>query len=153
MHTQLESLTKTGNVHDILQPSTRSRSIEVQKGSAFQKSTTVSDIGSYLKHKFEESPKLSRREAPSTENTRNVSSIFDTKKEDTMLSTPQTERKFGVERSRSFSKFKNAFEDGVGLMNDNDENSLDKMRVNTELNALKSFSKIQKMFRISRSQS
>merc|ERR1711936_1173420 len=59
----------------------------------------------------------------------------------------------GVEKSRSFSKFKNAFEDGVGIMDAAEAVDSDKHRVNAELNALKSSNKIQNMFRINKSKS
>jgi hypothetical protein len=58
----------------------------------------------------------------------------------------------GLQHSKSFSKFRNAFEDGLGVMdeNKNPSQSMDhgQRKVNAEIEALKSSSKIQNMFRI-----
>ena len=64
------------------------------------------------------------------------------------------ERFVPLEKSRSFSKFKNAFETGVGINEDNENDNagtFEKRKVNAELEALKSSKKMQKMFRINRS--
>ena len=66
--------------------------------------------------------------------------------------SPMVKRGQEMARSSSFSKFKNNFEEGVGAMDADAVNS-DKARVNAELTALKSSSKIQSMFRINRSNS
>merc|ERR1712156_443456 len=76
---------------------------------------------------------------------------FSQRQEEDPPSTPLLQR--GVEKSRSFSKFKNAFEDGVGIMDASEAVDADKHRVNAELNALKSSNKIQNMFRINKSKS
>jgi len=140
-----------GNIQHILKPST-SKSI-ASKGSGLQKSTTVSDIGSYLKHKFEDSPKASPKVIPTTQATKQKSAIFDSIADEKVVRTPTLDRLKGVEKSKSFTKFKDAFEDGVGLMNESENYDVEKVRVNAELTALKSSSKIQKMFRMNKSQS
>ena len=66
------------------------------------------------------------------------------------VNSPQVQRGQGLVRNSSFSKFKDSFEDGVGLM-DAETVETDKVRVNAELNALKSSTKIQSMFRINKS--
>ena len=100
-----------------------------------QKSSTASDISAYLKHKFEDNP--SPQQSP--------------KKIMPEVNSPLVQRaQQGLARSSSFSKFKDSFEDGVGLM-DAENVDTDKVRVDAELNALKSSTKIQKMFRINKS--
>ena len=101
-----------------------------------QKSSTASDISAYLKHKFEENPSPSPQQSP--------------KKIMPEVNSPQVQRSQSLARSSSFSKFKDSFEDGVGLM-DAETVETDKVRVNAELNALKSSTKIQSMFRINKS--
>ena len=104
------------------------------------RSTTVSDIGIYLQEsgKSGPSPKL---EAKIT------SDIKDTK----VAQSPQ----LGLQHSKSFSKFKNAFEDGKGIMDESEKPSQtvdnSQKRVMAEITALKSSSKIQNMFRINKS--
>jgi len=99
-----------------------------------QKSSTASDISAYLKHKFEDNP----------------SPLQSPKKIMPEVNSPLVQRAQGLTRSSSFSKFKDSFEDGVGLM-DAENVDTDKVRVDAELNALKSSTKIQKMFRINKS--
>ena len=99
-----------------------------------QKSSTASDISAYLKHKFEDNP----------------SPLQSPKKIMPEVNSPLVQRTQGLARSSSFSKFKDSFEDGVGLM-DAENVDTDKVRVDAELNALKSSTKIQKMFRINKS--
>ena len=62
---------------------------------------------------------------------------------------------FSLDKSRSFSKFKDAFETGVGLNDDDDDSSDDEKQtpIKSELKALKSSTKLQSMFRINRSAS
>ena len=99
--------------------------------SKVQKSSTMSDISSYLKFKVENVKKdVEAQPSPKAEQTKTFSQ--------------------GIAKSSSFSKFKNAFEDGVGIM-DTETVDNDKFRVNAELNALKSSNKIQSMFRINKS--
>jgi len=140
-----------GNIQNMLKPST-SKSL-ANKSLGLQKSTTVSDIGSYLKHKFEESPKVSPKIIPMTQATKTKSTIFDSVADETFTKIPPLDKVKGVEKSKSFTKFKDAFEDGVGLMNESENYNIEKVRVNAELTALQSSSKIQKMFRINKSQS
>ena len=99
-----------------------------------QKSSTASDISAYLKHKFEDNP----------------SPVQSPKKIMPEVNSPLVQKTQGLARSSSFSKFKDSFEDGVGLM-DAENVDTDKVRVDAELNALKSSTKIQKMFRINKS--
>ncbi len=90
----------------------------------------------------------------------NIGSMFENFKQDetSVNNSPSLNenRLLSIEKSRSFSKFKNAFEAGVGL-NDDEEPDISenyaKAGVKAELNALKSSSKIQRMFRINRSNS
>ena len=84
----------------------------------------MSDISSFLKFKVDEL----KKESPVVQTT---------SKPDGSPSLSQ-----GIAKSSSFSKFKNAFEDGVGIM-DTESVDTDKFRVNAELNALKSSNKIQ----------
>ena len=108
-----------------------SRANKVNESKAgVQKSSTMSDISAYLKFKIDD--QKTPIEAP-------------IKKENESPNFNQ-----GLAKSSSFSKFKNAFEDGVGLM-DTESFDSDKHRVNAELNALKSSNKIQSMFRINKS--
>jgi len=144
INAEVSELKGLGNIQNTLKPSTAA-----SKG--LQKSSTVSDIGSYLKHKFEESPKASPKLIQATQPKKTQSAIYAEKNEEEAPRTPLLGITAGVERSKSFSKFKNAFEDGVGLMNDSEDIDMGKIRVNSELNALKSCSKIQKMFRINKS--
>lgn len=117
--------------------------------------------------KFEEatpSPDLSKRfgnfALQKSSTISNVGSIFENKVQDNSPShnspSANEERILSIERSRSFSKFKNAFESGVGL-NDDEEvdvaQDFEQRKVKAELSALRSSSKIQSMFRINRSQS
>ena len=97
-----------------------------------------------MTHKFE------HKTIQTTQAAKTKLAIFDDEK---VIKTPILEKAIGVEKSKSFSKFKDAFEDGVGLMNDSEDYHVDKLRVNAELRALKLSSKIQKMFRINKSQS
>ena len=60
---------------------------------------------------------------------------------------------FSIEKSRSFSKFKDAFETGVGLNEDESSEDEPPTPIKSELKALKSSSRLQSMFRINRSAS
>ena len=60
---------------------------------------------------------------------------------------------FSMEKSRSFSKFKDAFETGVGLNEDDTSDDEPTTPIKSELKALKSSSRLQSMFRINRSAS
>ena len=106
--------------------------------SGLQKSSTASDISSYLKYKFDDKPSPKLAQSPK----------IITPEEN--KGSPQIQRGQGLAKSSSFSKFKDSFEDGVGLM-DSENVDTDKVRVNAELNALKSSNKIQSMFRINKS--
>ena len=111
-----------------------------------QKSSTASDISSYLKGKYENK---------TSESPKNEASPYNINKTaiqpgQTASFTPELERRQGLAKSSSFSKFKDAFEDGVGLM-DSENIDADKFKVNAELNAIKSSNKIQSMFRINKS--
>jgi len=144
INSEIRNLT---NPQNILKPST-------QRGfNSVEKSSTVSDIGSYLKYKFEDQPaKTLPQPSPKPERLREkIFNSFSEKQDGDSPSTPQMQR--SLEKSRSFSKFKNAFEDGVGLMNATEASDADKHRVNAELTALKSSNKIQNMFRINKSKS
>jgi hypothetical protein len=80
INAELGALTGLGNIQNILKPSTSSASkTPANKGIGLQKSTTVSDIGSYLKHKFEDSPKLEHKTIQTTQATKTKSAIFDEK--------------------------------------------------------------------------
>jgi hypothetical protein len=70
------ALTGPGNIQNILKPSTSSAN-KTPKGIGLQKSTTVSALGSYLKHKFEDSPKLEHKTIQTTQATKTKSAIFD----------------------------------------------------------------------------
>ena len=129
-----------------------------------------SGINSRIKKQFEQltpSPDLVRKfptmSLQKSSTVSNIGSMFENIKEDETLENSENNspslnenRLLSIEKSRSFSKFKNAFEAGVGL-NDDEESDISenyaKAGVKAELNALKSSSKIQRMFRINRSNS
>ena len=126
-----------------------------------------SGINSRIKKQFEQltpSPELVRKfptmSLQKSSTVSNIGSMFENFKEDenSVNNSPSLNenRLLSIEKSRSFSKFKNAFEAGVGL-NDDEEPDISenyaKAGVKAELNALKSSSKIQRMFRINRSNS
>ena len=99
--------------------------------NCLQKSSTISNIGSMFE-KDEFDSDCSGKESP-------------------LL---KEKRFLPMEKSRSFSKFKNAFETGVGINEDTDCDitaDYEKRKVNAELDELKSSKKLQKMFRINRS--
>ena len=103
------------------------------QGFSLQKSSTVSNVGAM----FERSSPLLRDESNHSP-------------------SPVERRSYAMEKSGSFSKFKNAFESGVGLNEDEDSNKpleFEQRKVQGELEALRSSSKLQKMFRINRSKS
>ena len=145
INSEIKNLSNQGNPQNILKPSTQTGFNSVQKSS------TVSDIGSYLKYKFEDQPAKTLPSPKPERLAEKMLNSFSQRQEEDPPSTPLLQR--GVEKSRSFSKFKNAFEDGVGIMDASEAVDADKHRVNAELNALKSSNKIQNMFRINKSKS
>merc|ERR1719376_1618419 len=90
---------------------------------------------------------------PTTQPAKTRSTMFDSLADETVPRNQPLDKVKGVKKSKSFTKFKDAFEDGVGLMNESENYNIEKVRVNAELTALQSSSKIQKMFRINKSQS
>lgn len=112
-----------------------------------QKSSTISDICHFPPKDFNEkhSPKTVRFPFMDIPKTVARSEFFD--------QNPSV----SLERSSSFTKVKNAFENGVGLNEDSDDSDCDNYFQNnsiaSELQALKRDNKIQSMFRICRSDS
>ena len=116
-----------------------------------QHSRTASDIGAYLRSAGREDLPQSKKESPLVQ--RNpISAIL--QKEAEQPKVPQSPQ-LGLQHSKSFSKFKNAFEDGKGVMDEGSKPSQivdqSQRKVEAEIAALKSSNKIQNMFRINKS--
>ena len=87
-----------------------------------QKSSTVSDIGNALQNSFGQNAERQRVRTGLAENYFKSSEKVAVKEGNVM--SPAVQRVQAIEKSKSFSKFKNAFESGKGLNQDSsdDEN-------------------------------
>jgi len=115
---------------------------------ALQKSSTISNIGNFFTESINEKPSPKCVRMPVVDSTK-----FN-EKNHVIERSPSVP----LERSSSFAKVKNAFENGVGLNEESDDDSdcdnyLQNNVIATELQALKRDNKIQNMFRICRSDS
>lgn len=117
------------------------------------RSTTVSDIGAYLRSPQTEPTKAESKASPALQTKMLSATVQQEVREAKAAQSPQ----LGLQHSKSFSKFKNAFEDGRGVMDEiskpTQAQEPSQRRVDAELAALKSSSKIQNMFRINKSKS
>merc|ERR1719430_2248428 len=116
-----------------------------------QHSRTASDIGAYLRSAGREEVSQPKKESPLVQ--RNPMSVI-LQKEAEQQKVPQSPQ-LGLQHSKSFNKFKNAFEDGKGVMDESSKPSQivdqSQRKVVAEIAALKSSNKIQNMFRINKS--
>jgi hypothetical protein len=108
-----------------------------RKFSMLQRSSTISHIGFFQNENMNEKLTLHPGEMAGDDSEKKI------------ITVP-------VQRSSSFSKFKNAFENGIGLNEDSDndsdsENFVRDSTIASELQALRTDSKIQNMFRLCRS--
>jgi len=99
---EIGALKGLGNIQNILKPSTN-KSL-ASKSPGLQKSTTVSDIGSYLKHKFEESPKVSPKMIPTTQPAKTRSTMFDSLADETVPRNQPLDKVKGVEKKQIIYK-------------------------------------------------
>merc|ERR1719430_2799678 len=119
--------------------------------TGLQHSRTASEIGTYLRPAGREEVSQPKKESPLVQ--RNPMSAI-LQKEAEQPKVPQSPQ-LGLQHSKSFNKFKNAFEDGKGVMDESSKPSQivdqSQRKVVAEIAALKSSNKIQNMFRINKS--
>merc|ERR1719192_3267183 len=119
--------------------------------TSLQHSRTASDIGAYLRSAGRENPPP-KTESPLVQ--RNPMAALLQKEAEQVVKVPQSPQ-LGLQHSKSFNKFKSAFEDGKGAMSESSKPSQivdqSQKKVVAEIAALKSSNKIQNMFRINKS--
>lgn len=117
-----------------------------RKFPVLQKSSTVSSIGNFFQENLYKTPSPKSIRFPYT----------DTNKVSERCLAIERSPSTSIEHSSSFAKVKNAFENGVGLNEDSDDESdyesySQNNRVNLELQAIRKDNRIQNMFRVCRS--